>query len=229
MSATDPPTSVHRALADPRRVAIVEDLRANPDGLDANELGRRFGLHPNTIRWHLGILADAGIVASQAGDRTTPGRPRILYTISEDADAPEQESYRLLATILTGTVSNLEDGPGSAEEAGRAWGRYLVNSPPPNLHTSDAQATQEIVDLLDQHGFRPEPAEGQIRMRRCPFRELAETDPSIVCSVHLGLIAGAFAELRSLLEIERLDAFVEPGLCIAQLRTKSGDEQHSES
>jgi hypothetical protein len=38
------------------------------------------------------------------------------------------------------------------------------------------------------------------------------------------LIAGALAELRSSLEIERLDAFVEPGLCIAQLRTRSGDE-----
>jgi predicted ArsR family transcriptional regulator len=224
MSATDPPTSVHRALGDPRRVAIVEDLRANPDGLDVNELARRLGLHPNTIRWHLGILADAGIVTSHAGDRTSPGRPRILYTIREDADAAEHENYRLLATILTGMLSNIEDGAGRAEQAGRAWGRYLVNSPPPNLHTSDTQATQEIVDLLDQHGFRPEPAEGQIRMHSCPFRELAETDPGIVCSVHLGLIAGALAELRSSLEIERLDAFVEPGLCIAQLRTRRGDE-----
>jgi predicted ArsR family transcriptional regulator len=231
MSATDPPTSVHRALADPRRVSIVEELRANPDGLDAHELARRLGLHPNTIRWHLGILADARIVTSHAGDRTTPGRPRILYTISEDADTAEHENYRLLATILTGTLSKIEDGARRAEEAGRAWGRYLVNSPPPHLRTSDAQATQEIVDLLDQHGFRPETAtaEGQIRMRRCPFRELAETDPGIVCAVHLGLIAGAFAELRSSLEIERLDAFVEPGLCIAQLRSKSkrGDEQHA--
>ncbi len=229
MGANDSPTSVHRALADPRRVAIVEELRADSDGLDAHELARRLGLHPNTIRWHLGILADAAIITSHAGDRTTPGRPRIVYTISEDADAAEPENYRLLAAILTGTFSSIEDGASRAEEAGRAWGHYLVNSPPPHLRTSDARATQEIVDLLDQQGFRPEAAERQIRMRRCPFRELAETDPGIVCSVHRGLIAGALAELRSSLEIERLDAFVEPGLCIAHLRTKTGDQHHAHS
>jgi predicted ArsR family transcriptional regulator len=216
-----PQLSVHRALADERRARIVDELRQNPGGLDAHELARRLELHPNTIRWHLGILADAGIVVSHAGERTTPGRPRIVYTFKEDVEVGEPEHYRLLATILSGIISDLDDGMSRAREAGREWGRYLVKSPPPHVRTNRAEATEEIVRLLDEHGFRPVAGEGEIHMRRCPFYELAETDPGVVCAVHAGLISGALAELRSDLEIERLDAFVEPGLCIARLRARS--------
>ncbi len=209
--------SVHRALADERRTRIVDELRESPGGLDARELAERLGLHPNTIRWHLAILADAGIVSSHPGDRTTPGRPRIVYTLADDAEVGGPENHRLLATILTGAISRIEGGATQAEDAGRAWGRYLVKSPPPHVPMSDAQATEEVVDLLDQHGFRPEAADDQIRMRRCPFHELAELHPGIICAVHRGLISGALDELGSELEVERLDAFVEPNLCIAWL------------
>jgi predicted ArsR family transcriptional regulator len=55
-------------------------------------------------------------------------------------------------------------------------------------------------------------------MHSCPFRELAETGPRIVCAVHRGLISGALEELGAALEVEQLDAFVEPELCIARSR-----------
>lgn len=218
MSDGEPQTTrVHRALADRRRAQIVDELRARPNGLDAHEIAGRLGLHPNTARWHLGILADAGLVASRPGERTSPGRPRIVYALTESAGEAEREDYRLLATILAGTLSELDDGRARVEEAGRAWGRCLVSAPPPHVRPSDEEALQEIVALLDQQGFRAEAGDGQIRMRRCPFRELAETAPGIVCRAHLGLISGAFAELGSRLEVEGLDAFVEPELCIARL------------
>jgi predicted ArsR family transcriptional regulator len=215
-----PQQNIHRALADERRARIVDELRESPRGLDAHELARRLALHPNTIRWHLGILADAGIVTSNTGGRTTPGRPRIVYTITGDADVGEPEHYRLLATILASVVVGVEDGLSRARDAGREWGRYLVKRPPPHVRISDAEARDEIVRLLDEHGFRPEATEGQIRMRRCPFRELAETDAGVVCAVHLGLISGALEELRSDLVVEGLEAFVEPGLCIARLAAR---------
>jgi predicted ArsR family transcriptional regulator len=211
-------TNVHRALADERRAQIVGELDREPAGLDAHELARRLGLHANTVRWHLGILADAGIVSSHPGARTAPGRPRIVYALRGEADAGERENYRLLATILTGTLAELDDGSARATEAGRVWGRYLVRRSPPHIRLSDTEAKQEVVDLLAEQGFRPEAGEAEIRMHRCPFRDLAETGPSIVCAVHRGLISGALAELGSALEVAQLDAFVEPELCIARLR-----------
>ena len=58
-------------------------------------------------------------------------------------------------------------------------------------------------------------------MRRCPFHDLAESQPEIVCAVHRGLIAGALEELGSGLEVEGLDVFVEPDLCVARLARRS--------
>jgi len=218
MAATERATALHRALSDERRVQIVDELRGAADGLDVQELARRVGLHANTVRWHLGVLADAGIVSSRPVGRAGPGRPRIVYTLeTEPSEERAVEDHRLLSTILVGMAAQLADGPARAEEAGREWGRHLVNSPQPLVRLSDGEATAEVVELLDQQGFRPETSDGEIRMRRCPFHELAEAHPGIVCSVHRGLISGALAELGSGLRVERLDAFVEPNLCVARL------------
>jgi predicted ArsR family transcriptional regulator len=222
-------TALHRALSDERRVQIVEELRGAADGLDVQELARRVGLHANTVRWHLGVLADAGMVSSRTVARAGPGRPRVVYTIATEPPGEGAiEDHRLLSAILTGMASQLADGPARAEEAGRAWGRYLVNRPQPHVHLSDDDATAEVVALLDQQGFRPESADGEILMRRCPFHELAEAHPGIVCSIHRGMISGALAELGSELRVERLDAFVEPNLCVARLtRTERDSEEPS--
>jgi predicted ArsR family transcriptional regulator len=218
MAAQERARVVHRALADERRARIVDELRRAPDGLDVHALAERVGLHQNTIRWHLGVLADAHIVSSRTAGRAGPGRPRVVYALRNDADGRgEVEDHRLLSAILTGLASRLEDGPARAEEAGRAWGRYLVNRPSPFARVGDEEAIAEVVELLDQEGFRPEAAGAEIRMRRCPFHALAEAHPGIVCSVHRGLISGALAELGSGLEVDALDPFVGPSLCVARL------------
>jgi predicted ArsR family transcriptional regulator len=209
--------SQHKALADERRSRIVEELREAPFGLDVQELASRLGLHQNTIRFHLGVLVDAGLVASRPAPRSAPGRPRILYRLNAEGAAAGRDEYRLLANVLAGTVAQRESGSSDAENAGRAWGRYLVRRPLPLVHVSDEDATSDVVALLDQQGFEPEAVDGEIRMRRCPFHELAESHPDVVCAVHRGLISGALHELGSDLEVESLDVFVEPDLCIAHL------------
>lgn len=216
MNADAPIGKMHRALADEHRRVIVDELRRAPQGLDAHELAQRLGLHPNTTRWHLGVLADARIVASRPAGRPTRGRPRIIYTLRADTDAGDTESYRLLAAILAGALAEVEDGRARAEAAGRAWGHYLVKRPPPHVRLDETGTVDQVVDLLAEEGFRPEIEAQKIRMHHCPYRDLA---PGLVCSVHQGLIAGALAELGSGLEVERLDALIEPELCIAHLRT----------
>lgn len=210
-------TQLHRALADPRRRRLVDELRASPEGLDARELAGLLQLHANTVRWHLGVLADAGVVRSSPAPNGRPGRPRIVYRLSAGAGAPGRDEYRLLATILAGAIA--EDGSGvrRAEDSGRAWGRYLVERPAPNVRLSKSDAVSEVVRLLDEQGFVPEAAGADVRMRRCPFHDLAEEQPEVVCAVHRGMISGALAELGSDLEVDRLDVFVQPDLCVAHL------------
>ena len=57
-----------------------------------------------------------------------------------------------------------------------------------------------LVDQLDRLGFDPavvtddDSAEVTIGFMHCPFRDLAEANPDLVCSLHRGLVEG-FVEL----------------------------------
>jgi predicted ArsR family transcriptional regulator len=218
--------AVRRALADPHRARIVEELRGAGGGLDVRGLAGRLGLHENTVRWHLGLLTDAGLVVSRPAVERKPGRPRMLYLLRPGAqEAAGRDEHRLLATVLTGAVAGLPDGEPRAEEAGRAWGRYLVRRPSPLERLGDERAVAEVTRLLDEEGFGAEAHGTEIHMRRCPFHELAETNPGIVCGVHRGLMAGALEELGSGLEVEGLDVFVRPDLCVARLRERELSER----
>lgn len=212
--------ALSRALADERRAQLVEELQDAPDGLGAQELARRLGLHANTVRWHLGVLHDAGAVSSAPAQAGVRGRPRILYRLNPGVRAGGRDEYRLLASILSGTVADERDGPAHAARAGHAWGRYLVARPSPLVHLSEEQAVEHVTSLLDEQGFAAEADGSAIRMHRCPFHDLAETHPEVVCAVHRGLISGALDELGSQLEVEGLDVFVEPDLCVARLRRR---------
>jgi predicted ArsR family transcriptional regulator len=212
---SEAPTAVHHALADARRARLVEALRGAPAGRDVESLASAVGLHPNTVRWHLGVLADAGLVESRRARRSSPGRPRILYRLTREARSSGSDEHRLLATILTGALADLEGGSERAEEAGRAWGRYLVRRPP-HLPVPE-NAVGEVIGLLDEQGFEPEASGREIGMRRCPFHDLAESHPEVVCAVHRGVIDGALEELGSDLAVERLDVLVRQDLCVARL------------
>jgi len=206
-------TARHRALAGERRARIVAELEAAPEGLDAAELGRRVGLHANTVRWHLRLLGGAGLVVSRAESRSTPGRPRVLYFAGDDAaGADAREEYRLLATVLAETLAREQGGPAASERAGRAWGAALAGG-----GRRGGDALETVVGILAEQGFEPEAGDSAIAMRRCPFHDLAEATPEVVCAVHRGLIGGALRELASPLRIAALEIFPRPSECVARL------------
>jgi predicted ArsR family transcriptional regulator len=190
-----------------QRQMILEALKSAHDGLDTNRLAERLELHPNTIRWHLGVLADAGLVQATPEPRGGRGRPSIVHRVTGEGIARGRDEYRLLATMLTDVVSTDRDGEARAYEAGVRWGRHLQQGEP------DAN----IAELLDQEGFAAEQHGDKVEMRRCPFYALAEDSPQVICTLHHGIIDGALAEAGSEQTVERLDPFVEPGLCIAHL------------
>lgn len=192
---------------DRQRQGILAALRETRAGLDTNELAARLGLHPNTIRWHLGVLADAGLVEEVPERRHGRGRPSIVHRLTGDGIARGRDDYRLLATMLTDVVAGAPDGSARAYEAGLRWGRHL----------QQAEPGTEIADLLDREGFAAEQHGDRIEMRRCPFYALAESSPQVICTLHQGIIEGALEEAGAGVTVEQLDAFVEPALCIARL------------
>jgi predicted ArsR family transcriptional regulator len=107
------------------------------------------------------------------------------------------------------------------EEIGEAWGRYMVEAPPPYREVGDGEAVERLLALLAEIGFEPELEQGtrarRILMRPCPFLELARTHQDVICPIHLGLMRGALAELGSKTRATKLEPFVRPDLCVARL------------
>lgn len=57
------PTKAFEALAHDARLAVIRLLiPVGPDGLPAGDIGNRIGLLPNALSFHLGRLANAGLV-----------------------------------------------------------------------------------------------------------------------------------------------------------------------
>jgi predicted ArsR family transcriptional regulator len=216
------------------RTRVLEVLRAAARPMGVQDIAARTDLHPNTARFHLDGLVDAGWATRGPEERDQPGRPRMVYrAVAVDAGGGLR-SYRMLAEMLTGlVVGSLPHPERAAIEAGEAWGRYLADRPAPLEQIDSAEGMRRLVKVLESVGFAPEVTCADpdtaaadagttpvtvIRVRHCPFREIAEQHREVVCSLHLGLMRGVLTEVRAPLTAERLEAFVEPFLCLAHLR-----------
>lgn len=219
--ADDPISERHRALSDKSRLALLRILEAAESPLDAHTLAERVGLHVNTARWHLSILAGAGLVREERAPPGGRGRPKHTYGIVLGGLDDSPGGFKLLAEVLVDSLA--EGGETRVEEAGRVRGRALVQ-PPADGRASAKQALAQVVKLLEDFGFQPrverERGGQRVAMRPCPFGQLAVDHAEIVCPVHLGLMRGALEALEAPVEAD-LEPFVRPNLCLAHLRTRA--------
>lgn len=213
----DGQTARHRALAHPSRVQLFTLLQAAPEGLGITELARGSGLHPNTVRAHLDTLTEGGLVTSEAVRGGGRGRPSIRYRPTE---RPDEDRYRLLSSMLATALADADrDGPSpAAETAGRRWGRRLNAAPRSGTAASpQPSAPEAVTDLFDQLGFAPTRDGDRIVLHECPYRELAQQHPDVICGLHLGMLRGALDGQGAAGDDAWLDPFVTPTRCVAGL------------
>ena len=210
------------------RARVLDLLRAAGGPLGVRDVADRAGLHANTARFHLDGLVGAGLATRQPQPRETPGRPTMAYRATSGDRPMGQRRYRLLAQMLTSMIAGMVPEPqAAATEAGREWGRYLTEQPPPYQGLAADQAVAKLASALEEIGFAPEvvaEAEGyQLRLHQCPFREVAEQHPDVVCAMHLGLLQGVLEQSRAPVTADDLQPFAEPGSCTARLVVEGCD------
>ncbi|NIH83579.1 helix-turn-helix transcriptional regulator [Amycolatopsis granulosa] len=184
-----------------RRAQVLHAIReAGPVGVA--ELARRLALHPNSVRFHLDQLVADELVERVPGAARGPGRPAAEYRVPPVTARGRDRRYEVLAEIL------LTGGPDGPEAAGAAWGRRLPERP---------GTPAQVVRLLDGLGFAPEPGGDphRVRLRHCPFHELAGRHRDAVCAVHLGMLSGALE--GGPLRARQLLPFAEPDACVVEL------------
>jgi len=205
-----------------RRRQVLDAIYRSPAPLGASEIAGQIGIHPNTARFHLGTLMAEGVIERMAAEPSGPGRPRAVYRVRPGMARGGERRYRVLAEILLGCLTGAAPGHAAAD-AGHAWGEHVIGRAASPQPVSQAEAVSRVLLLLDELAFAPEalasaddlPA--RVRLRHCPFLELAEHHRDIICPLHLGLIQGAFAGLASPVTATELIPFAEPGACVVHL------------
>lgn len=219
------PAPVRGSGAGPRlsgqRAVVLERLQSGaPTTISA--LAAELGVHPNTVREHLGALVGRGLAVRGQEQRRGRGRPAWVYAAADNVEPdPRVRDYAGLATALAAQISRAGDDPAAAAmDAGRAWGRELAAGSGGRPATSRA-ARQRVIDLLRELGFDPhaDSAATTAALRRCPLLDAARRYPGVVCQVHLGLVRGAMEVVGGDPQRTDLRPFAEPGACRLRLLT----------
>ena len=190
------PLPVFKALGDDTRFAIYQELAQSPAPRSAAELAERLALHPNTVRPHLDRMKEAGLVEVEPVHRGTVGRPQLRYSLAPGAPGLglEPPGHTILAGLLAALCEQLGGDGLDAANLGRRWGTEASAR-----RQSGRGCLAALVAELDRLGFDPieselNGGEGARRVRvdflHCPFRELAEAYPELVCSLHRGIVEG---------------------------------------
>jgi predicted ArsR family transcriptional regulator len=185
-----------KALGDNTRYAIYLELARAPAPLGTAEIAESLGLHPNTVRPHLERMREVGLLEVEAGARGVVGRPQHRYSLAADAPSLgfERPAFPMLARMLLRLASSASIPVEDAIGAGRDQGAVDGLRSDPGLPCARA-----LLAELSALGFDPaavdEPDGVTVAFTRCPFQELAEANPDLVCSLHRGLVEG-FVEAR---------------------------------
>jgi predicted ArsR family transcriptional regulator len=172
--------AVLKALGDETRFSMYQELASSTAALTATELAER-----------LERLREAALVDVEPVHRGTVGRPQHVYSLA--AGAPglglDPPSYTLLAGMLAMLAERVGADGADAAAAGRSWGVEA------GRRTHSKSCVKALFGEMDRLGFDPERqaapgGNSDIAFLHCPFRELAEAYPELVCNLHRGICEG---------------------------------------
>lgn len=176
------------ALADPVRRSAYRMVAAAGGPVGRDEVAEALGIGRTLAAFHLDKLVDAGLLEvsyARRSGRSGPGagRPAKLYRRSaaeHEVSLPPRE-YRAAAELLAEAV----------ERAGADATLYAVA----REHGRQAGAAgEELLATLEKLGYEPSLEGSTVRLRNCPFHQLSNEFPPLVCGMNLALLEGLATE-----------------------------------
>ena len=217
------------ALHEPVRRRLYQVVRGSGHPVSREEAAAETGISKGLAAFHLDKLVERGLLTfsyARPDGRSGPGagRPSKLYEPSEQevsASIPTRR-YDVMGKLLVESILADPDNRSRPEVAetvaareGRSIGQEIrkeLRLRPPGSERALATATE----ILRDRGYEPYAADGGLRLRNCPFHELARQAPGLICRMNRAFIEGIIRGLGN----ESLAAALEPtsGECCVVLR-----------
>ncbi len=201
------PQKVSAVLADPTRYSIYQFVLAASGPVHVPDVAKRFDLHPNVARMHLGKLTEIGLLVVRTEKKATGGRPGYVYTPSGNAVSltVQARDFQLLADLLVQSLALLGEGGKEAVEQigitfGRRLGREALEKLAPALAAANGSTGPEA--LLEAcaialnrlgvaaHVAKSEEGKPSLVLRSCGFQEVASSHPDQVCHLCKAMVEG---------------------------------------
>ena len=211
--------AVLKALGDNTRYAIYLELARSQGPRSTSDIADTLGLHPNTVRPHLERMRDVGLLDVEVDNRGSVGRPQHRYSLADGAPSLgfEPPAYPPLAHMLMQAALNAGVSPEAAARAAREEGRERAG------RAQRKGCVAALTTALAELGFDPAVAtEGDlttVAFTHCPYRELAEAHPDLVCNLHRGLIEGFVEEIGGA-SVERFRTLADRDPCQVELSVR---------
>jgi predicted ArsR family transcriptional regulator len=220
MDANSSGLAVLSSLDDPVRRSLYEFVSRSVQPVGRDEAAAAVSIGRPLAAYHLDKLAGVGLLTAsyqRPAGRGGPGagRPAKVYARSGSefsVTVPPRE-YELAARLLAVAVE--ADRGGSSRAALRTAAQQFgagLGERSRAAHPAGQDTRRAVADALRGHGFEPfQDEDGTIRLRNCPFHQLAAQHRDVVCGMNLALIEGLVTGLRASGLQPALDP--QPGYC----------------
>ena len=214
-------------LQDPVRRALYGHVVASGGEVSRNQAAEAAGVARGLAAFHLDKLVEAGLLEAtfrRLGDRRGPGagRPAKLYRRAAgqvEATLPPR-TYETAAHLLAETVEQAGadlELQAAARRAGAEAGRRLAAE-------TGAGPAPPVERVLAARGYEPYRDGDALRLRNCPFANLAGEYPVLVCAMNLSLIEGLLEGIGE--PAGRAEMDPAPGRCCVAVRPPSKDNEN---
>lgn len=195
---------------------ILQHLQRNGEAT-VKELAALLGVSATAARDHLVHLQAEGLIEARS-ERYGPGRPRLVYTLSEQARSRFPKQYDRLITGLLRELIALE-GPDKVGQLLERVSRRLADEYSDRMAgTGMEERLGELRGLLELRGVPAEVAEGGdgISLFACPFYDIAQDHPE-VCSMERQMIEYVVGEKLA------LESTIREGAHTCRFVVRTGD------
>jgi predicted ArsR family transcriptional regulator len=213
-------------LQEPVRRALYGHVVAAGGEVSRNQAAEAVGVQRGLAAFHLDKLVEAGLLEvsyRRLGERRGPGagRPAKLYRRApgEVAASLPPRTYQTAAHLLAEAVEQAGadlELQAAARRAGRDAGRRLAAT----------GADREVEGLLAARGYEPYRDGTALRLRNCPFANLAGEFPVVVCAMNLALIEGLLDGIG--VPAGRAVMDPAPGRCCVAVRDLPHDSKYNQ-